>query len=198
MTRQMIRYSLQQSVGPSVEPVSLTELKAHLHVDHTDDDIALTALIKLGRQAVERDTGRSLVTQTWVLRLDEWPARYIELHHPPVQSVSSITYVYTAGVTQTWSSAEYVVDLYIRPGLVRLAYSCDWPDLRGDERGIAVTYVTGYGTAGSDVPHELRQAVLLRCQMEYDGWNADALGTMRGAADAYDLIVRGLRVGVYP
>ncbi len=194
----MLPYSLQQSVGPSVEPVSLTELKAHLHVDHTDDDLALTGLIALGRQAVERDTGRSLITQTWVLRMDEWPARCIELLHPPVQSVSSITYVDGAGVTQTWSSAEYVVDLYSQPGLVRLAYGCSWPSVRGDDRGIAVTYVTGYGAAGSDVPYELRQAMLLRCQLEYDGWNADAFGTLRGAADAYDRIVRGLRVGVYP
>ena len=194
----MLAYSLQRSSEPAVEPVSLTELKAHLHVDHTDDDTALTGLIKLGRQAVERDTGRALITQTWKLRLDQWPANYIELYNPPVQSVSGITYVDQDGATQTWSSDEYVVDIYSRPALIRLAYNCDWPDVRGDERGIAVTYLAGYGTAGSDVPYELRQAVLLRCQLEYDGWNADMFGTSRGAADAYDRIVRGLKLGVYP
>lgn len=194
----MLPYSLQRSVAPSVEPVSLTELKAHLRVDHTDDDLALAGLIKLGRQAVERDTGQALITQTWVLRLDDWPAQCIELWHPPIQSVSGITYVDADGATQTWSSDEYAVDIYSRPGLVRLAYNCTWPDIRGDERGIAVTYVAGYGTAGSDVPYELRQAILLRCQAEYDGWNADAAGSMRGAADAYDRIVRSAKVGVYP
>lgn len=194
----MLKYSLQRSVSPSVEPVSLAELKAHLKIDHTADDASLMSLISMGRQAVERDTGQSLITQTWVLRRDDWPCKYIELHHAPVQSVTSITYVDTAGATQTWSSSEYVVDIYSKPALVRCGYSYSWPSIRGDERGIAVTYVAGYGAAGTSVPYELRQAVLLRCQLEYDGWNADAFGTMRGAADAYERIVAANRVGVYP
>jgi uncharacterized phiE125 gp8 family phage protein len=115
-----------------------------------------------------------------------------------VTAITGITYVDQAGVTQTWSSAEYTVDIYSRPALVYLAYGCVWPSIRGDERGIAVTYTAGFGAAGTAVPYELRQAVLLRCQMEYDGWNADASGTMRGAADAYDRIVRNSRVGTYP
>ena len=194
----MLRYSLQRSVEPAVEPVSLTDLKAHLRIDHSNDDAALTALLSMGRQSVERDTGRSLITQTWVLRCDDWPQYCIELHHPPVQSVTSITYLDLAGATQTWTSSKYVVDIYSRPGLIRPAYGESWPSIRGDERGIAVTYVAGYGAAVTAIPYELRQAVLLRCQMEYDGWNADAFGTMRGAADAYERIVRSASLGVYP
>lgn len=194
----MLKYSLHCSSEPAAEPVSLTELKTHLRVDHDEDNARLEGLITTARQAVERDTGRSLITQTWELRLDAWPSRAIALPHPPVQSVSGITYVDSSGVTQTWSSTEYAVDIYSVPGLVRLAYGYSWPNIRGDERGIAVTYVTGYGASGTNVPYELRQAVLLRAQMEYDGWNADALGTMRGAADAYERIVCGCFVGAYP
>lgn len=194
----MLKYSLQRSSEPAVEPVSLTELKSHLRVDHNADDARLESLISMARQAVERDTGRSLITQTWVARLDQWPCHAIDLMHPPVQSVTSITYIDGSGVTQTWSASEYSVDLYSQPGLIRPAYGCTWPTVRGDYRGITVTYVAGYGASGVSVPHELRQAVLLRCQMEYDGWNADALGTMRGAADAYERIVRARSVGMYP
>jgi uncharacterized phiE125 gp8 family phage protein len=194
----MLNYSLKRTSEPSVEAVSLSELKAHLRIDHADDDVALASLIKACRQWVERDIGRALITQTWRLKLDSWPKTAIVLHHSPVQSVTSITYVDAAGATQTLAATEYVVDTDSQPGLICLAYGKSWPSLRGQPRDVTVTFVAGYGAAGTDVPYELRQALLLRAQMEYDGWNADASGTMRGAAEAYDRIVRGAAVGMYP
>lgn len=184
-------YSLTRTSEPAAEPVSLTDLKAALNVDHSNDDDELTRLIEFGRQAVERDTGLSLITQTWRLKLDAWPCKAIVLHNPPVQSVTSITYVDTNGDTQTWDSGNYVVDTDSQPGLVTLAYSKSWPTLRGDNRGITVTYVTGFGDASTDVPYELVQAVMQRVRMEYDGW-CDAVG------QAYERIVRARQVGVYP
>jgi uncharacterized phiE125 gp8 family phage protein len=187
----MLKFSLTRSSDAAVEPVSLTDLKAYLRVDHSSDDTELGYVLTTARQTVERDTGRSLITQTWVLRLDEWPTKYIELYRPPIQSVTSITYLDSNGATQTWASTNYVVDIYSRPGLVRLAYGCDWPSIRGDERGIVVTYVAGYGAAGTAVPADLRQAVKHLVRLHYDGWLPDV-------AEAYDRIVRANAVGVLP
>lgn len=54
------------TVQPLTEPVTLVEMKAHLHVDasYAADDAKITALIKSSRAHVEKVTGTRLVTQT--------------------------------------------------------------------------------------------------------------------------------------
>ena len=59
---------------PAVEPVTLADAKAHLKVDTTDDDALITALITAARARAEWHTGRALITQSWTLWLDAWPA----------------------------------------------------------------------------------------------------------------------------
>jgi uncharacterized phiE125 gp8 family phage protein len=187
----MLKYSLHRSSEPASEPITLAELKNYLRVEHTTDDVELAVVLTAARQAVERDTGRSLITQTWVLQIDQWPCYCIQLPHPPIVSVTSITYVDSSGATQTWAATNYVVDIRSRPGLIRLAYQCDWPSIRGDERGIAVTYVAGYGATAASVPADLRQAVKHRARLDYDAWSADV-------AEAYDRIVKSNVIGVLP
>ena len=187
----MLDYSLGRTSNPSIEPVSLAELKSSLRIDHSNDDTELLSLIEVGRRAVERDTGRSLITQTWERKRDFWPGFAIELLHPPVQSVTSITYVDTGGTTQTWRSSNYVVDTASQPGLVRLAYSKTWPSIRGDKRGIICTYVAGYGDAATNIPYDLRQAVMLRARSVYDGESDELLS-------AYERLVDSNMVGVLP
>ena len=89
------------------------EAKAFAKVDVTDDDSLIDALITAARQLVETEQNRQLMPATYELTLDEFPSSSncpIELPRPPLQSVSSITYVDTAGATQTWSSDDYQVD----------------------------------------------------------------------------------------
>lgn len=64
----------RQTTAPSVEPVSLIEAKAHLRVDVTDDDGYISALIVAARQAAETITRRALITQSWAVTLDQFPA----------------------------------------------------------------------------------------------------------------------------
>lgn len=52
------------TVPPSVEPLTLDEVKLDRRVDSNLDDTLLTALIQAAREYCERYTGLSLVTQT--------------------------------------------------------------------------------------------------------------------------------------
>lgn len=60
--------------APAFEPVSLAEAKAHLRVDFNDDDVMISSFIIAARQKFENDTRQSLVTQSWKLVLDQFPA----------------------------------------------------------------------------------------------------------------------------
>lgn len=121
----------------------------------------LGRLIKTAREIVEDDTGLVLATGTFTYKLTEWPARdYIELPIRPVTSITSIAYLDSAGVSQTWTASNYSLETSTVTPVIRLAYGQSWPTTRGDINGITITLVAGYATALT-VPQIAKQAVLL-------------------------------------
>ncbi len=60
--------------GPASEPVTLADAKTFLRVDHDADDVLIGSLIAAARRLVETATRRALITQTWRLVRDAWPA----------------------------------------------------------------------------------------------------------------------------
>jgi uncharacterized phiE125 gp8 family phage protein len=190
-----------QSAEPTFEPVTLAEAKRQLEIatGTTDHDDLLERLIVEAREVVEHDTGLVSVTRTFVEKLDDWPDTWIELKRRPVTSVTSITYVDTSGVTQTWGSTNYTLDTYRVTPAIRCTYGNDWPTIRGDESGITVTYVAGYTTRAS-IPEAFKQACLLRVAEAFDdrtGQN-DPSNVMIGRKSAYERIIARLMRSTYP
>lgn len=146
--------------GPAVEPVSAAELKSHSKIQHSAEDTLISAWITSARQLAEAITGRAFVNQTWRKTLDYWPCEG-EILFPfgRLQSITSITYVDTGGVVQTWSSALYDVDTDSEPGRVRPIYGGAWPSTRPTINAVKVTFVAGYGPSASNVPQAIRDAV---------------------------------------
>src|SRR5262245_51885551 len=112
--------------GPTVEPITLTEAKAHLRVDHTADDTLIAMYIAAARTDCEEWTARAFVAQTWELVLDEFPDDEILLPRPPLQSVESIKYDDADGLEQTLATTEYAVDDASQPGWV-VPVTTGWP-----------------------------------------------------------------------
>lgn len=164
---------LSRSSGPTAEPVTTTEAKAHLRVDISDDDALIAALIKAARQKVERSLGKSLLTQTWVLALDGFPAgARVDLPNGPVQSVTTIKTYDEDDTESTLSDTAYFVDtISARVGL-NLDYT--WPAALRPTNAVLITYVTGYGDDAADVPHDLVQAILLLVGHWYENREASA------------------------
>jgi Phage gp6-like head-tail connector protein len=59
---------------PALEPVTLADAKLHLRESDTGQDTLITALVTAARKAIEERCRRSLVTQTWMVTLDQFPS----------------------------------------------------------------------------------------------------------------------------
>jgi uncharacterized phiE125 gp8 family phage protein len=129
----------------------------------TTEDTELDIIIETARQYCEDFQNRAYINQTWELWMDEWPEEdYIEIPKPPLSSITSITYYDVDDAEYTLSTDDYFVDTKNEPGFVCLNDGYSWPTttLR-PANGICVTFVAGYGAAGSNVPKKMKMAMLL-------------------------------------
>jgi len=154
---------LKLITAPAAEPLDTDDVKLNLRVDHDAEDTRFSALIKVARESVETITRRALISQTWELVLDNWPAAdWFEIPLPPLQSVTSIQYKDEDGTESTLSASSYIVDTDSEPGRVHLADGETWPaDTLYPLAAIRVRFVAGYGDEGSDVPESILQAMHL-------------------------------------
>lgn len=149
--------ALRLITPPAVEPISLTEAKAHLRVDHNDEDTTIAIYLAAARNDCERWTGRVFVTQTWELVLDEFPEDEIQIPNPPLQSIVSIKYDDSAGVEQTLATSEYTADTVSEPGWV-VPTPSGWPTAIFEGiNSVRIRYVAGY--LNTDSPTDLTSAI---------------------------------------
>lgn len=151
---------------PVGEPITLTEAKAHIKVTWSAEDDLITRLIAGARQAFEDDTGRQLLTATWEMYLDCFPrfrTERIEVCNPPLDSVTSITYIDTAGASQTWSNTLYTVKALAGPhagrGQIYPVADETYPLTRRIPNAVSILFDAGYGAAAA-VPEEIKEALL--------------------------------------
>ena len=194
--------------APASEPVSLTEAKAHLRLDSADDDSLITALIRSARETAEAHMRRALVSQTWRLSLDRFPAALqpwwdgvreiadmpgdmsgdggvIELPRPPLVSVTSVTAYDDSDNPTVASASSYYVDSDTEPGRVILRSGKTWPVAVRVAGAVEVLFVAGYGAAGA-VPQAIRQGMLLLIGHHFENREAEAAaaGTLPAAVAA--------------
>ncbi len=136
---------LRLKVAPACEPISLNEAKLHLRVDDTASDTLISRLIRTARVSAELFVNQQLVTATWEYTLNAF-ANVIPLPRPPLQSVSSITYIDNNGDTQTVSTDVYEVDVSSLIGRVYLAYGQSWPTTRNEINAVTITFKSGHVT----------------------------------------------------
>lgn len=188
-----MKYNLKLQTSPSIEPITLAETKSHLRVENSADDTLIGNLITSSRQMAEQYTAMCFIDTTWDLFLDEWPAAYndpwwngvreipigyynknsyIEIPIAPLQSITHIMTYDNSDTATTIASTEYQVSTYsgINPkrGKITLRDGAIWPSFDRNADGIEIRFVCGFGTATTDVPETIRQALLIDIAFRYE------------------------------
>ena len=189
--------TLTVATAPTSEPITLAEARAHLRIDGNDEDALIERIIRVARETCERLSGLSFMEQTLRLYLDRFPCAdgtdqptperawaglyggdaIIELHRPPIQSVTSIQYVDADGTTQTLSASAYRTDLVSMPGRISPAHGTAWPETRDVTNAVIVTYVAGAASVDL-VPAAAGQAMLLLIGHLYENRQQVVTGTI--------------------
>jgi uncharacterized phiE125 gp8 family phage protein len=146
-----------------------TEVQGHLRLTEDTERARIESiLIPAAMALAESETDRQIITATWTLYMDDFPASgtIIELPKPPLQSVTHVKYYDTAGVQQTWTeSGNYTVVApsgpYAEKGYIAPEYGITYPSTQAIKNAVEVQFLAGYGDSYKNVPPLIRAAMLL-------------------------------------
>lgn len=143
-------------------PVGLSEVKAHLRLDHAHEDEYLRPLIQASVGFVEEYLGRSLLMQVWRLIWEKekaYPPQLstsgadfcsVCLPYPPLRAVLSVNRLMGTGEKKPIRRHR----LEMNHQIPRLVFA-DVPE------PVEIEYETGYGERSIDIPPVIRQAILM-------------------------------------
>lgn len=150
------------STVPTLEPVTVAELKTFARIDGADEDTLIEGFITSARVAAEHYLNRALLEQSITLKMDYWPGEEIELPQPPLISITSVSTLTEAGVKTTYSSDNYYIITEAIPGKLLLKQNVTAPtNTARDHGGFEIIYKAGYGDVITDVPQAIRDGLKL-------------------------------------
>lgn len=181
---------------PATPAVSLEDMKDYLRVDTTDDDALITSFIEAATDQVKKYLKRCLISETLESGFDRIPndggygyygygkgyygnggiynlpvdyanfSRDINLMFPPIITIDDITTFDRTNTGSVYASTNYELDeeggrIYLNEGAV-------WPQNLRDREAVKIKYTCGYGTASSDIPPSIIQAIKILVGNMYD------------------------------
>ncbi|MFW1676450.1 head-tail connector protein [Pontibacter sp. JAM-7] len=169
-----MKYKL--TTAPASEPISLADAKLHLRIESsiTEDDDYITALIAAARHHVEKTTGLAIIDQTWTAYADAFSDEMELLRD--LSSVTEIRYQDTDNAQQKLATSIYTVDTASYVGRVVLAKDQEWPDTYEEINAVEIEFVRGIAATATDVPQNLRAAMLLIIGNLYLNRETDVIG----------------------
>lgn len=193
--------NLDRSSAAATTPVTLAEVKTHLRITGTDEDAAVTRFIGEATDWAEEFLRASLVTQTWVLKLDRFPVGDgpIDLPRGPVQSITSVAYLDSAGASQTLAEG---TDFQLKtdpfcPQIAPEPGQC-WPSTECERReAVTITYVAGYGDDETAIPDDIRHGVIRRAALAYNSRGDDGPRMFEDGLKACELTLAPQRRWVF-
>lgn len=153
---------------PAIEPLTLVEAKAFLRVEHGADDDLIALLIKAARSEVESATCRAMITQSWRIVLDHWPASgLIVAPISPLRSITTARVRASDGSASSIDLSAFTLDTVRLPGRIRFDRAAV-SEPGQPIAGIEIEITAGHGETAASVPEPLRQAMRLLIACSYE------------------------------
>jgi len=132
------------------EPVSVELVKQQIEFFETDRDDLIAQKITAAREWVEDETGLILVRRSFTEQHKPCHAGHIYLYKRPIVSITSVKYLDSDGVEQTFA------DHHVIGGRVKALSGSYWPSATD---GFEITYEAGL--ADDETPRRLIEAMLV-------------------------------------
>ena len=191
-----MRFQLVTAADPIVD---VRDAKAHLNVEHDDDDQLIKRLIAAATQFLEKRAVRQFGAATWNLYLDSFPWSSgiagqngaIEIRKVPVSAVTEIAYTDSNGDAQTL--ADFQLDAISEPARIFPAFGASWPATAAVPNAVVVTFTAGQ----ADVSEEAVQAALLLVGYWYANRETVAIGVASKPLEfAVDALIASMKWGL--
>jgi uncharacterized phiE125 gp8 family phage protein len=150
--------------------VEAIKLRPELRIASSTDDLVIADMLQSAIEAYEEFTNNILCRQELDLYLDRFPRHREEIETPaPLASVTSITYLDSAGDSQVLASSTYKVDGK-SPIVGRIALSDgeSWPHTPHEIDTVTIRLASGFADANS-IPRRVKDGLLLKIQEIYYG-----------------------------
>ena len=177
---------LQVTTAPTVEPLTLQEVKEYLRVEDSTDERVLRPYVESVRRIAEEHMGRALMPQTLTLFIDSfdemedplWEGmrtapylnyykNHITLPRAPVTSVTSVSTFNDSDTETTMAASRYYVDSVREPARVVLRQGETFPTALRVANAIKVVYVAGY-TSAYAIPEPIKLGMLQHIAYLYE------------------------------
>lgn len=150
--------------NPSTKVVSVTDIKAHLRIDTSDEDDLLGAYIDAATEMAENFCGRHFITHEYKLSFNNVTSVASLIYPDCVLKTEGdnnpIHWIDAAGAEQ--ESPDAYIDAYSNPSIVYLNSDFTSPTLKDNSaNSFWYEFKTGFGSADTDVPEAIKQAIKL-------------------------------------
>lgn len=145
------------TVRPTAEVISLDDAKAHLNVEHEDDDDLIRDMLAAALGHVESVTGQRLAAQSLTCSCDSW-SDMAALPLAPISEVAALRYFDVNGIERTVETEIYEARLYGLMAEIVIVGRHVWPAVQA---GRLITLDAKVGYEPGDAPFEIVAAAKL-------------------------------------
>lgn len=148
----------------SAELITLTEIKAHLRIDHSLDDTILAVYRDAATQLIEKEIAGDIQATVWAESYPDFNREFY-VDNKPITAISKIEYYDSSNSLTEYTSTNYLTYIPMSArSKIQVKDDFDIPEIYNRIDAVIVTYSTGFTV----LPPLLKAAILLQIGSFYE------------------------------